>query len=143
MRRPLPEVTDDYEFSAAKIIGQEKIEEALEILQRCEPAGIGARSLQECLLLQLKRKKKTSSKFHFWAIEILEKHYQPFVQRQFIKIKSLLGITNEELEKCIQYISKYIGWTTVPLYHWQLVNLFEKGGLNRLYKYEKEIVRTS
>jgi RNA polymerase sigma-54 factor len=106
LRRPLPEVTDDYEFSAAKIIGQEKIEEALEILQRCEPAGIGARNLQECLLLQLKRKKKTSSKSHFWAIEILEKHYQPFVQRQFIKIKSLLGITNEELEKCIQYISK-------------------------------------
>lgn len=106
LRRPLPEVTDDYEFSNAKIIGQEKIDEALTVLQGCEPAGIGARSLQECLLLQLKRKKRTSAKAHFLAIEILEKHYQAFVQRQFLKIKNAFGISNEELEKCIFYISK-------------------------------------
>jgi RNA polymerase sigma-54 factor len=105
LRRPVPEVTDDYEFSNARIIGQEKIEEALAVLQKCEPAGIGARSLQECLLLQLKRK-KDASETHFVAIQLLDRHYQAFVQRQFIKIKTALNITNEELEKCIQYISK-------------------------------------
>lgn len=106
LRRPLPEVTDDYEFSNARIVGEDKIERALSILQKCEPAGIGARNLQECLLLQLKRKKVSSEKAHFWVIQILEKFYQPFVQRQFLKIKTALNITNEELEKCIQYISK-------------------------------------
>jgi RNA polymerase sigma-54 factor len=105
LRRPLPEVTDDYEFSNARLIGQDKIEEALAVLQKCEPAGIGARNLQECLLLQLRRK-RANNKSHALAIDILENHYQSFVQRQFLKIKSALSITNEELEKCIQYISK-------------------------------------
>lgn len=105
LRRPLTEVTDDYEFSNARIVGEEKIMEALEVLQKCEPAGIGARNLQECLLLQLKRK-IVNNKIHNYAIELLENHYQSFVQRQFLKIRTSLNVTNDELEKCIQYISK-------------------------------------
>ncbi|MES2140595.1 MAG: RNA polymerase factor sigma-54 [Bacteroidota bacterium] len=103
---PLSEVTEDYEFCNGKIVEEEKIENALNTLQKCEPAGVGARDLRECLLLQLKRKKKTDNKFHKLSLRLLEEEYQAFVQRQYLKIKTTLDISSEELEKCINYISK-------------------------------------
>lgn len=103
---PLSEVTDDYEFFNGKIIQEEKIENALNTLQKCEPAGVGARDLRECLLLQLKRKKKTDHKIHKLSLRLLEEEYQAFVQRQYLKIKTALDISSEELEKSINYISK-------------------------------------
>lgn len=103
---PLTEVTDDYEFCNGKIVQEEKIENALNTLQKCEPAGIGARDLRECLLLQLRRKKKTDHKIHKLSMRLLEEEYQPFVQRQYLKIKTALDISSDELEKCINYISK-------------------------------------
>ena len=83
-----------------------KIENALNTLQKCEPAGIGARDLQECLLLQLKRKKSKERKIQELSIRLLDEEYQAFVQSQFPKIKAALNISVEELEKCITYISK-------------------------------------
>ncbi|MES2285111.1 MAG: RNA polymerase factor sigma-54 [Bacteroidota bacterium] len=103
---PLSEVTDDYEFCNGKIVQEEKIENALNTLQKCEPAGVGARNLCECLILQLKRKKKTDHKIHKLSLRLLEEEYQAFVQRQYLKIKTSLDISSEELEKCINYISK-------------------------------------
>jgi RNA polymerase sigma-54 factor len=103
---PLSEVTDDYEFCNGKIVLEEKIENALNTLQKCEPAGVGARDLRECLLLQLRRKKKTDHKIHKLSMRLLEEEYQAFVQRQYLKIKTALDISSEELEKCIHYISK-------------------------------------
>lgn len=106
LRRPLSEVTDDYGFCIGKIIQEEQIEKALAILQKCDPNGIGARDLRECLLLQLKRKKKKEFRIIELSIRLLEEEYQAFVQRQFNKIKTALDATSEELEKCIIYISK-------------------------------------
>ena len=105
LRRPVPEVADDYGFFSGKIIAEEKINEALEIVQKCEPAGIGARGLHECLLLQLQRRAERG-RTHELSVKLLEDHYQAFVQRQFVKIKAALNASTEELEKCIQYISK-------------------------------------
>jgi len=102
----LCEVTDDYEFCNGKIIQEGKIANALSILQKCEPAGVGARDLRECLLLQLKRKKKSDYKIHKLSMLLLENEYQSFVQRQYQKIKSNLNISSDELERCINYISK-------------------------------------
>jgi RNA polymerase sigma-54 factor len=106
MRRTLAEVTDDYGFCKGKLILEEKIEQALIALQKCEPAGIAARNLHECLLLQLKRKKSKESTTYKLSLQLLESQYKEFVQRQFMKIKTELNATNEELEKCIRYISK-------------------------------------
>lgn len=106
LRRPLPEVTDDYAFCNEKILQEEKMENALSILQKCEPAGVGARNLNECLLLQLKRKNSKNKRIHDLSTLLLEEHYQAFTQRQFLKIKTALNISNEELEKCINFISK-------------------------------------
>lgn len=106
LRRPLSEVTDDYGFCNGKLIQEEKIATALDILQKCEPVGIGARDLRECLLLQLKRKKNHDGRIQKLSIRLLEEEYQAFVQRQFPKIKAALGVSSEEFEKCISYISK-------------------------------------
>jgi RNA polymerase sigma-54 factor len=104
--RPLSEVADDYSFFNGKIIDEEKIGEALNTLQKCEPFGIGARDLRECLLLQLKRKIKKDNKIHKLTVRMLDEEYQAFVQQQFLKIRNSLNITTEELEKCINYIGK-------------------------------------
>lgn len=106
LRRPIAEVTYDFGFFNGKMAQEEKIEEALAVLQKCEPVGIGARNLHECLLLQLKRKQSNRSRIHELSLQILENYYQLFVQRQFIKIKSAIDASSEELEKCIRYISK-------------------------------------
>jgi len=106
LRRPLSEVTDDYGFCKGKLIQEEQIAIALDILQKCEPVGIGARDLRECLLLQLKRKKNHDGRIQKLSIRLLDEEYQAFVQRQFPKIKAALGVSSEEFEKCISYISK-------------------------------------
>jgi RNA polymerase sigma-54 factor len=105
LRRPIAEVADDYGFSTGKPLSEEMVKNALAEIQRCEPAGIGARDLHECLLLQLKRRPK-NCRIHDLTIRLLEDHYQSFVQRQFMKIKTELNITSEDMEKCISYISK-------------------------------------
>ncbi|MDF2438384.1 MAG: polymerase sigma54 factor [Bacteroidota bacterium] len=105
LRRDINDVIDDYAFLRGKMIQEEKMIDALHLLQKCEPAGVGARNLHECLLIQLKRKTKkcpTREK----CIRIFEDHYQNFVQRNFHKIKSDLNITGEEFESCMNYIKK-------------------------------------
>jgi RNA polymerase sigma-54 factor len=106
LRRPLSEVTDDYSFKEGKTMSEENIALALKALHNCEPPGIGARDLRECLLLQLKRKVVTHDTTHTIAIKLLETYYNEFVHRQFARIKSDLEISGEELEKAIVYISK-------------------------------------
>jgi len=106
LRRPLSEVTDDFCFFNGKLIPEEKIESALITLQKCDPSGIGARDLRECLLLQLKRKNSKDGRVRELSIRLLEEEYPAFVQKQFMKIKIALNISAEELENCIRYISK-------------------------------------
>ncbi|MCW3072506.1 MAG: polymerase sigma-54 factor [Bacteroidetes bacterium] len=105
LRREVGDVIDDYAFLKGKMMQEDEMETALAILQKCEPAGVGARSLHECLLIQLKRKtKKCDTREH--CIRIFEDHYQNFVQKNFQKIKNELGISAEEFENCMNYIKK-------------------------------------
>ncbi len=106
LRRPIAEVADDYNFRNGRVIPEERVQKALKSLQNCEPAGVGARNLNECLLLQLKRKQNKGDRIHALALRLLENNYDLFIQRQFLKIKNELAMTGEDLEKCIAYISK-------------------------------------
>ncbi|MCW3103792.1 MAG: polymerase sigma54 factor [Bacteroidetes bacterium] len=105
LRREVSDVIDDYAFLRGKMMPEEEMEKALALLQKCEPAGVGARSLHECLLIQLKRKTKKCATREY-CIRIFEDHYQNFVQKNFQKIKNELGITGEEFENCMNYIKK-------------------------------------
>jgi RNA polymerase sigma-54 factor len=106
LRRPIAEVADDYSFKEGRNIDEKMVEQALAILQQCEPAGVGARDLRECLLLQLKRRSVEEFKYNDTALKLLSNNYNEFVHRQFGKIKNELEITTEDLEKTIIYISK-------------------------------------
>jgi RNA polymerase sigma-54 factor len=105
LRRPIAEVTDDYSFSNGRVMPEDRVQEALKAVQSCEPAGIGARSLHECLLIQL-RKKVVKDLVHTQSLKLIECYYDSFVQRQFQKIKSEMVMSGDELERCILYISK-------------------------------------
>ena len=67
-------------------VSVEEIEDVLAILQTFDPAGIGARSLQECLLLQVERKSEGTLKKLMRTV--LEKYFDEFTKKHWDKIKS-------------------------------------------------------
>lgn len=101
--RPLSAITDDLLFQQNIDVNQEHIAQILEIVQTFEPAGVGARHLQECLLLQLKRFVETPVVDK--AIFILENCFDDFSKRHFDKIKKQLSIDDEQLKAVIHLIT--------------------------------------
>ena len=78
--------------------------EILQIIQDFDPAGIGARNLQECLQLQLKRKKTTQAVKH--AIVVLDKYFAEFSKKHYDRIIKRTGMTEEQLKNAIAEILK-------------------------------------
>ncbi|MEL6589743.1 MAG: RNA polymerase factor sigma-54 [Bacteroidota bacterium] len=82
----------------------EEVEKLLLKIQRFDPPGVGARDLQECLLLQLERKRPQTEAVVL-AYELLEKYFEEFKKKHFSKIRSRLGISDEQL-KCVYELIK-------------------------------------
>lgn len=106
LRRPLEDVAYDYGFSKGRLAEVELVEKGLAFLQKCEPAGIAARDLRECLHLQLLRKRKPGDKMNELAIRVFEEQYDNLVHHNHSKIKNGLKISDEEFTECVAYISK-------------------------------------
>ena len=106
LRRSLADVSFDYGFTQGKLYDEKEFEEALGLLQKCDPPGIAARDLRECLLLQLYRKTGPEGKniFSSTAITILESYYDLFVQGAFDKLRIKLAITEEDFKKALTII---------------------------------------
>ncbi len=105
LRRDLTAIEDDLAFSRNVIATQEEIEKVLKVVQDLEPAGVGARDLQECLLIQIKSKKNKD--FHSKiATEILENHFEEFTKKHYTKILNKMEIENEDLKEAIEEILK-------------------------------------
>ena len=98
----LQSISDDLIFQQNIDTTQERIEKVLEVIQDLEPAGVGARNLQECLLLQLSRKNQTE--VIKLATLILETCFEEFTKKHYSKIQSLLEISHEELRDAIDTI---------------------------------------
>lgn len=98
----LRSISDDLIFQLNIDTTQDHIEDVLEEIQDLEPAGVGARNLQECLLLQLKRKKQTETIKQ--AIHILENYFDEFTKKHYDKIQRQLNITYDELRDAIETI---------------------------------------
>jgi RNA polymerase sigma-54 factor len=103
LRRPINALVDDLAFSQNINTTEAEVEHLLEIIQNFDPAGVGARSLQECLLLQLKRK-DTSHKPIKVAIEIVSVYLEEFTKKHYDKLEKSLNINSEELKDAIQEI---------------------------------------
>ncbi|HLP72785.1 MAG TPA: RNA polymerase factor sigma-54 [Bacteroidales bacterium] len=105
LRRELSNIVDDLAFLQNIETTEEELEEVLKVIQDLEPAGVGARNLRECLLLQMD-KKDTSDPVLKLAHRIIETQFDEFTRRHYDKIISRLGITEEEMKEAIDEILK-------------------------------------
>ena len=105
IRRPLQAVVNDLAFTQGIYTTTEEIEVVLKQIQTFDPAGIAARDLQECLLLQLDRK-DIHDPFVQDAIRIIEDSFEEFSKKHYDKIQKRLGIDDEELKQTIKLITK-------------------------------------
>ncbi len=102
IRRPLADILDDLAFTQNIYTSEEKLEKILEIVQDLDPAGVGARNLQECLLLQLDRKEPTKSVS--LAISMLDESFDAFSKKHYDKLLQKYEITEDELRDAISEI---------------------------------------
>lgn len=104
LRRDLLSIADDLAFHRNMEVKLKDLERYLEIIQDFDPPGIGARNLQECLLLQILRKKGKDSAC--LAAKILQETFEEFTKKHYDKIIRKFEITEEELKEAIDEILK-------------------------------------
>ena len=104
LRRELIDISDDLAFSLGIDVNESEIQKILDKIYLLDPPGVGAKNLQQCLLIQLKR--KSVSKNVSFAIKIIEDLFDEFSKKHFDKINHKLNITNDELKKIILEIEK-------------------------------------
>jgi RNA polymerase sigma-54 factor len=104
IRRPIADIMDDLAFTQNIYVDESKIEAVLKIVQELDPPGVAARSLDECLILQLKRKdRKPSVEL---AINILDKSFEQFTKKHYDKLIQKHHVTEEELKDAISEIER-------------------------------------
>jgi RNA polymerase sigma-54 factor len=103
IRRELEGIANDLAFYQNIEVEVDELEKILKLVQTFEPAGIAARNLQECLLLQLKRKNDKDYGVQI-AIKILSFHFEEFTKKHYEKIERKLDIEEEDLKDAIDAI---------------------------------------
>ena len=104
LRRELFNIVDDLAFSQNISTTEKELEEVLLEVQELDPPGVGARDLQECLLIQLRKKKKTISTKT--AEVILEKCFESFKKKHYKKIEQKLDIDTTAIKDAMSEIVK-------------------------------------
>ncbi len=105
LRRRLDAIVDDLVFTQNIKTDESELYELLQIIQEFDPPGVGARDLQECLLLQINRKDQNSKAFQL-ASKIIKDHFKEFIKKHYDKIVKRLNISEEELREAINEILK-------------------------------------
>jgi RNA polymerase, sigma 54 subunit, RpoN/SigL len=104
LRKTLDSISDELAIYAGVDAKEQELEEVLSIIQDFDPPGLGARSLQECLLIQIKRKEPSS--LQQTELSIIEKCYEEFTRKHWDKIIQRLNLSEEEFEAAINEITK-------------------------------------
>ena len=102
LRRASDMLSYDVSVKAGIETTEEEVEQIVELIQTFEPAGIGARDLRECLLLQLQSSAHTPAQQ--LAETILQDYFEPFAKKHYDRIISRLDITEEQLKEAIAEI---------------------------------------
>ncbi|MEZ5197132.1 MAG: RNA polymerase factor sigma-54 [Bacteroidales bacterium] len=105
LNRDVGAMVDDLAFSQNIQATKDEILEMLYLIQEFEPPGVGGRNLQECLLIQL-RKKENQSKAIELAMHILDRYFNEFTKKHYEKIIKKARISEEELKEAIEEILK-------------------------------------
>jgi RNA polymerase sigma-54 factor len=104
IRRSVPDIVDDMAFTQGIYTDEKTVDRMLHIIHELEPSGVGARDLQECLLLQLKH--KTPTEYVALAIDIIENQFDAFTKKHYDKLLQKYAISNEQLKTAIHEIEK-------------------------------------
>ncbi|MDG5766017.1 RNA polymerase sigma-54 factor [Balneolales bacterium ANBcel1] len=103
LRRDLDAIIDAVAFNDGELVTGAEAEQVLHQIQRLDPPGVAARSLQECLMIQL-QVMETSHPSRKWAMEILEKAWPLFEKKHYDKIRRKLNLTETQLREANQVI---------------------------------------
>jgi len=104
IRRPITDIMDDLAFTQNIYTDEKTIEGVLRTVQELDPPGVAARSLEECLAIQLSRKEPTPS--IELAQKIITKSFEQFTKKHYSKLQSKHDITEDELKDAIAEIEK-------------------------------------
>ena len=104
LRRSIDSIVDDLSFRANVETDEDEVLAMLKVIQEFEPAGVGARDLRECLLLQIRNCKKSPAVEN--AVKILKNHFNEFTNKHFQKIMTRMDISEEELKAAMAKILK-------------------------------------
>ena len=104
IRRDISDIVDDLAFTQSIYTEEENVENILKIVHQLDPAGVGARSLQECLSIQLHRKEKTAE--IELAIKLIDDAFEKFTKKHYNKLITKFDVTEEQLRDAIHEIER-------------------------------------
>lgn len=105
IRRDIQDIVDDMAFTQGIYAGEDQVKSILEnIIHELEPSGVGARDLQECLLLQLQN--KTPNESIDLAKDIIENQFEAFTKKHYDKLLQKYNVSQMQLRKAIDEIEK-------------------------------------
>jgi RNA polymerase sigma-54 factor len=102
IRRTLTDIMDDLAFTQNVYTDEKTIEKVLQIVHQLDPAGVGARNLQECLSIQLHRKDKNPDVE--LAINIIDKAFEQFTKKHYKKLLQKFDVSELQLKDAIDEI---------------------------------------
>ena len=105
LRREIEDIIDDLAFTQNIVANTNEVLSVLEKIHDLDPPGVGARSLQECLLIQLK-KKNNSKQSIINSINLIENEFELFSKKKFSRISEKLNLSQENLRLVIEEISR-------------------------------------
>ena len=104
IRRSLLDLTDDLAFTQNIFTDVETLEKVIKVVQQLDPPGVGARNLQECLLIQLQRKEQTPDTER--AANMIENAFEQFTKKHYQKLLKKFDISEIELKDAILEIER-------------------------------------
>jgi RNA polymerase sigma-54 factor len=103
LRRELSAIVNDLAFTSNISATTAELEEMLKVIQDLDPAGVGARDLKECLLLQIARAEFQDDDVQLAEV-VISKYFDEFTKKHYEKIAKKLELTEEELKPAIDFI---------------------------------------
>lgn len=105
LRRDTNALVDDLAFRQNIVTTAPEVEEIIQKIQQFDPAGVAARDLTECLLLQLQRKKQEGKDVDL-AILAIQKYFDEFIKKHYEKIQRSLSLSEDQLRGVMRQIVK-------------------------------------
>jgi RNA polymerase sigma-54 factor len=106
IRRDLEAIINDLAFSQNIETDLDEVEEILRKIQSFDPAGIAARNLQECLLIQLERKEHPDDPVVQNSIKIISECFDEFTKKHYTKIQKKLDLNDEDIKEAVNMITR-------------------------------------